>query len=68
VPAATAVLIGQAIHDGDGGLVVQISAGVVAAAFGSVLFLLTQAVATLRVTIIAFARTSDRRLGLPYEA
>jgi ATP-binding cassette subfamily C protein len=53
-PAGVAILIGQAIPDGDGGMVRQVAAGMVAAAFGSALFLLTQAVATMRVQIAGF--------------
>lgn len=53
-PAGVAILIGQAIPDGDRGMVWQLAAGMAAAAFGSALFLLTQAVATMRVQIAGF--------------
>ncbi len=53
-PQGAAILIGQAIPDADSGMVWQVAAGMVAAAFGSALFLLAQSVATLRAQSSAF--------------
>ena len=51
---AVALLMGLAIPDADTNMVWQIAAGMAAAAFGSALFLLAQAVATLRTQTAAF--------------
>jgi NHLM bacteriocin system ABC transporter ATP-binding protein len=48
VPQGVALLIGFAIPDANTNLIWQIAAGMFAAAFGSALFLLAQAIATLR--------------------
>jgi NHLM bacteriocin system ABC transporter ATP-binding protein len=53
-PQGFAILINQAIPDADSNMLWQIVAGVAAAAFGSALFSLTQAVAVLRVQSSAF--------------
>ena len=53
-PQGFATLIGQAIPDADTGMVWQVGAGVVAAAFGSAIFLLAQAVAILRAQSATF--------------
>jgi NHLM bacteriocin system ABC transporter ATP-binding protein len=54
VPQGAALLIGLAIPDADANLMWQIAAGMAAAAIGSALFLLAQAVATLRMQTAAF--------------
>ncbi len=54
VPQGAAFLIGMAIPDADTNMVWQIAAGMAAAAFGSALFLLAQAVATVRTQTGAF--------------
>jgi len=54
-PQGFAILIGQAIPDADSSMILQVGAGMIAAAFGSTVFLLTQAVAILRVQSGAFA-------------
>ncbi len=53
-PQGIAILIGQAIPDADTTMIWQVAAGLVAAAFGSALFLLAQAVALLRVQTAGF--------------
>jgi NHLM bacteriocin system ABC transporter ATP-binding protein len=53
-PQGAALLIGRAIPDADSNMVWQIAAGMAAAAFGSALFLLAQAVATMRTQTAAF--------------
>jgi NHLM bacteriocin system ABC transporter ATP-binding protein len=53
-PQGVAILIGQAIPDADGGMVWQVTLGMVAAAFGSASLLLVQAVATLRSQTTGF--------------
>ncbi len=53
-PQGVAILIGQAIPDADGNMIRQVAAGMIAAAFGSALFLLAQAVATLRAQTSAW--------------
>jgi NHLM bacteriocin system ABC transporter ATP-binding protein len=53
-PQGAAILIGQAIPDADTGMIWQVTLGMIAASFGSALFLLTQAVATLRAQTSAF--------------
>lgn len=53
-PAGAAILIGQAIPDANGNMIWQVAAGMVAAAFGSALFLLAQAFATLRAQTAAW--------------
>jgi NHLM bacteriocin system ABC transporter ATP-binding protein len=53
-PQGAALLIGQAIPDADSNMVWQIAAGMAAAAFGSAVFLLAQAMATLRIQSSAF--------------
>lgn len=53
-PQGAALLIGRAIPDADSNMVWQIAAGMTAAAFGSALFLLSQAVATMRIQTAAF--------------
>ncbi|MCU1237182.1 MAG: bacteriocin system transporter, ATP-binding protein [Candidatus Solibacter sp.] len=54
VPQGAAFLIGMAIPDADTNMVWQIAAGMAAAAFGSAVFLLAQAMATLRAQTAAF--------------
>ncbi|MGJ3246912.1 MAG: NHLP bacteriocin export ABC transporter permease/ATPase subunit [Elainellaceae cyanobacterium] len=49
VPQATAILIDNAIPYGNGGLVVQIGLGLLAAAFGGTCFQLAQAIASMRI-------------------
>jgi len=53
-PQGLAILINQAIPDADSNMLWQVVAGVAAAAFGSALFSLAQAVALLRVQSAAF--------------
>ncbi len=53
-PLGFATLINQAIPDADSNMLWQVVCGVMAAAFGSALFLLTQAIAILRVQSAAF--------------
>ncbi len=53
-PQGFAILINQAIPDADTNMLWQVVGGVVAAAFGSALFSLTQAIAILRVQSGAF--------------
>ena len=53
-PQGFAILINQAIPDADSSMLWQIVGGVAAAAFGSALFYLTQAIAVLRVQSGAF--------------
>ena len=53
-PQGAAILIGQAIPDSDRSMIWQVAAGMGAAAFGSALFLLAQAVATLRAQTAAW--------------
>jgi NHLM bacteriocin system ABC transporter ATP-binding protein len=53
-PQGIAILINQAIPDADTNMLWQVVFGVTAAAFGSALFLLTQAVAILRSQSAAF--------------
>jgi NHLM bacteriocin system ABC transporter ATP-binding protein len=53
-PQGIAILINQAIPDADSTMLWQVVCGVIAAAFGSALFLLTQAIALLRVQSAAF--------------
>ncbi len=53
-PQGFAILINQAIPDADSNMLWQVVCGVIAAAFGSALFLLTQAIAILRVQSTAF--------------
>lgn len=54
VPQGAAIMIGVAIPDADAGMICQVTLGMMAASFGSALFLLTQAVATLRTQTAAF--------------
>ncbi len=54
VPQGTAILIGQAIPDADSSMVWQVTLGMAAAAFGSALLLLVQAIATLRTQTAGF--------------
>jgi NHLM bacteriocin system ABC transporter ATP-binding protein len=54
-PQGFAILIGQAIPDADITMLWQIGAGIVAAAFGSAIFLFAQAMALLRTRSSAFA-------------
>jgi NHLM bacteriocin system ABC transporter ATP-binding protein len=54
VPQGAALLIGLAIPDADTNLIWQIAAGMAAAALGSAIFLLSQALATLRAQTSAF--------------
>ncbi|MGA7413231.1 MAG: ATP-binding cassette domain-containing protein, partial [Bryobacteraceae bacterium] len=53
-PQGFAILINQAIPDADSNMLWQVVSGVIAAAFGSALFSLTQAIAILRVQSSAF--------------
>lgn len=53
-PQGAAILISQAIPDADGNMIWQVAAGIIAAAFGAALFLLAQAVATLRAQTAAW--------------
>jgi NHLM bacteriocin system ABC transporter ATP-binding protein len=53
-PQGSALLIGRAIPDADSNLVWQIAAGMAAAALGSALFQLAQAVATMRAQSAVF--------------
>jgi NHLM bacteriocin system ABC transporter ATP-binding protein len=53
-PQGFAILIGQAIPDADRSMLMQIGAGILAAAFASAIFSLSQAVAILRVQSAAF--------------
>ena len=53
-PQGFAILIGQAIPDADSSMVWQVGAGLVAAALGSAIFLLAQAIAILRLQSAAF--------------
>jgi NHLM bacteriocin system ABC transporter ATP-binding protein len=53
-PQGAALLIGQAIPDADRNVLWQIAVGMAAAAFGSALFLLAQAVATMRTQSATF--------------
>jgi NHLM bacteriocin system ABC transporter ATP-binding protein len=53
-PQGAAILIGRAIPDADSNMIWQVAAGMLAAAFGSALFLLAQAVATLRAQTAGF--------------
>lgn len=53
-PQGAAILIGQAIPDADTSMIWQVTLGMIAASFGAALFLLTQAVATLRAQTSAF--------------
>jgi NHLM bacteriocin system ABC transporter ATP-binding protein len=52
-PQGAAILIGQAIPDSDSNMIWQVAMGMAAGAFGAALFLLTQAVATLRIQTAA---------------
>jgi NHLM bacteriocin system ABC transporter ATP-binding protein len=67
-PQATAVLIDSAIPDADRGLLLQIALALVATAFGSTLFQLTQGFALMRVETFADSSTQsavwDRLLNL----
>jgi len=54
VPQGAALLIGLALPDANSNMIWQIAAGMTAAAFGSALFLLAQAIATLRAQTAAF--------------
>jgi NHLM bacteriocin system ABC transporter ATP-binding protein len=53
-PQGFAILIGQAIPDADSNVMWQVGGGLIAAAFGSAIFLLTQAIAILRLQSTAF--------------
>jgi len=68
-PQATAIVIDNAIPDSDRGLLLQIGLGLLAAAFGTALFRLTQGFALLRVETASDASTQgavwDRLLNLP---
>ena len=68
-PYATGILIDNAIPDSDRGLLLQISGGLVLAAFATSLFRLTQGFSLLRVetTYDAFTQAAvwDRLLNLP---
>jgi NHLM bacteriocin system ABC transporter ATP-binding protein len=67
-PTATAILIDNAIPDAKRELLVQISLGLLAAAFGETIFQLTQAFAIIRVETFADSSTQagvwDRLLNL----
>ena len=53
-PQGAAILVGQAIPGADANMIWQVAGGMAAAAFGSALFLLAQAVATLRAQSAAW--------------
>ncbi len=53
-PQGFAILIGQAIPDADRSMVWQVGGGILAAALGSAIFLLAQAIAILRLQSTAF--------------
>jgi len=67
-PQATAILIDQAIPDADRRLLLQMAFGLLATAFGTVLFQLTQGLAIMRLEAFADASTQtaiwDRLLKL----
>ncbi|AFY34443.1 NHLP bacteriocin export ABC transporter permease/ATPase subunit [Calothrix sp. PCC 7507] len=67
-PQATAILIDSAIPDANRGLLIQIALGLVAAAFGQVLFELAEAFAIIRLETFAESSTQaavwDRLLNL----
>ncbi|QSJ16782.1 NHLP bacteriocin export ABC transporter permease/ATPase subunit [Nostoc sp. UHCC 0702] len=67
-PQATAILIDKAIPDANRGLLSQIAFGLVAAAFGGMLFQLAQGLATIRLETFADSSTQaaiwDRLLNL----
>jgi ATP-binding cassette subfamily C protein len=54
-PQGFAILIGQAIPDAEAQMIREVGGGILAAAFGSAVFLLAQAIAILRVQSSAFA-------------
>lgn len=68
-PQATAILMDNAIPDGDRGLLLQVGLGLLVAALGTALFQLTQGFAILRLESTSDASTQaavwDRLLNLP---
>jgi NHLM bacteriocin system ABC transporter ATP-binding protein len=68
-PQATAIIMDNAIPDSDKGLLLQIGAGLLTAALGTVVFQLVQGIALLRVESASDASTQaavwDRLLNLP---